>query len=72
MPFPCVGAELDEGACGEHDGEDSVSGELDELAHDKDESSEAKDCAVEVAAAAAGAADAMSDDEACDVGVDDC
>ncbi len=72
MPFPCVETELDEAACGEDEGEDWVSGELDELVCDKDKSSEAKDRAVEAAAAAAGAADAPSDGEACDVGVDDC
>jgi len=72
VPFPCVGAELDEVACGEDEGEDSIGGELDELACDKDESSEAEDRAVEAAAAAAGAADVPSDDEACGVGVNDC
>ncbi len=72
MPFPCAGAELDEAACGEDEGEDWVSEELDELACDKDESSEAEDRVVEAASAAACAADVPSDNETCDVGVDNC
>jgi len=72
VPFPCVGAELDEAACDEDEGEDWASGELNELACDKDESSEAEDRVVEAAAAAAGAADAPFGDEACGVGLNDC
>jgi hypothetical protein len=70
VPFPCVETELDEVVCGEVAEEDFVDGELDELACDKDESSEAEERVVEPAAAAAGAADALSDDKACDVGKD--
>jgi len=72
VPFPCAGAELDEVACDGDEEEDWVSGGLDELACDREESSEAEDRVVEAAAAAAGAADAPFDDEACGVGLNDC
>lgn len=72
MLFTCVETELDGAESGEDEGEDLFGGELDELACDRAESSEAEDCVVEAAAAAAGVADAPSDDKACNVGVDDC